>query len=77
MDYFTPLLMEMMIAMRILLSKIYMAQVNVLRSLSASVAIRKRLDSRLRNLKRKHTHTHTHTHTHKDWKEKENSLILK
>ena len=67
--------MEMMIAMRILLSKIYMAQVNVLRSLSASVTIRKRLDSRLRNLKRKHTHTHTHTH--KDWKEKENSLILK
>ena len=53
--------MEMMIAMRILLSKIYMAQVNVLRSLSASVTIRKRLDSRLRNLKRKHTHTHTHT----------------
>ena len=51
--------MEMMIAMRILLSKIYMAQVNVLRSLSASVTIRKRLDSRLRNLKRKHTHTHT------------------
>ena len=54
MDYITPLSMGMVTPKHILVSKIYMVQLNLLRSLSQCVSHhQKRVGSRYRNLKKK------------------------